>query len=819
MKDIIGSYFSGEAVKHLGQAAGLDATATQRALSLGLPLQLDALAAHAAQPEGRTQIGEAISNLPRFGSVGEALASPNGAANLRQAGELLAPTLLGGQAEQMVQEVTRRVGGGAGGVQQVLQMSLPLLLSLLGRQGLNAVNADSMLGRLRGTLGDLNLAGLSAGAATVGGAALSGTELGGTELGASQSAASLNAAPLNAAPLNAADLSTPGGLLAALRAPFEGQGAEQVGRAAGLSGGQAGRMVLGALPVVLGALVNKGRSEAGAGELLNMSQPFGRLVGENGQLDAALLSDSAEMARIEGQGRGLLGGLFGNPDALTGRLGTALGGSGAGAGRLLALLTPLVLGVLGQRARATGTGPQALSGLLGGAGALLPGLIPAGMSGVAGLLGTAGTPATPSAATSAPVAATTVSAAIPEPVVTQAAPVTPPPVAPAPVTPAPAAATPRPVTPPPPPQVTTTVASTTERRRGFPWWLGLLPLLLIGGCLWNQNRTQTTTTTTATTTTDAGGIIVSNPESGSNLPPEAFTMSGTAAPDMNLVIEDEGQQVAQATADASGNWTAEIPAPTPGEHTYSIIGGETARSEFKVNVTDAAGDVGTDAAAGTTDPATGTDGAATGGTDTGTGTATEPATGGTDAAGTFAVNEPASGAEVAGTGFNLTGTGEAGQTYELLEDGVSVGSFTVGDDGTWSTDVAAPSAGEKTYTIRSEDGSEVASLPVTVAAATGDVAACTQDLSVSVADGESVTAPFRFGGVGSGEGYRVTVVRDGRTVGTRNIELGAGCTWSYNSNPGGRAGQVNDVTYEVRPIGTETSEPATTTLNLKVRQP
>lgn len=797
MKDIIQSYFSGEAVKHLGQAAGLDATVTQRALSLGLPLQLDALAAHAQQPEGRSQLGEAISNLPRFGSVQEALSGTSGAANLQQAGELLAPTLLGGQAGVIVQEVTRRVGGGAGGVQKVLDMALPLLLSLLGRQGLNAVNADSMLGRLRGTLQDLNLAGLSAGAATVAGSA--------TVSGAS--------AP-GAAALST-DLTTPGGLLATLRGPFEGQAGEQVARAAGLSGGNTGRMVLGALPVVLGALVNRGRTESGAAELLRMSEPFGRLVGSDGHVNTALLGDSAEMARIEGQGRGLLGGLFGNTDALTGRLGTALGGSGGGAGRLLAVLTPLVLGVLGQQARASGTGPQALSGLLGGMGPLLPSLIPAGMTGLAGLLQTE--PPAPQGA-STPATTTTVTAAVPAPSVTPAAPATPVPSA-APVPPAP-----RPVTPPPPPPVTTATATTTERRRGFPWWLALIPLLLLGGCLLNQNRTRTTTTAT-TTTTGANGIIVSNPQSDSTLPPEAFTMSGTAAPNMNLVIEDQGQEVAQATADASGNWTAEIPAPTPGEHTYSIIGGENARSEFKVNITDAAG--ATDADAGATDTGTSTTDTADAATDTGTDTAatdtaeTDASTDGTGtaAAGTFAINEPAPDAEVSGTGFNLTGTGEAGQTYELLEDGTSVGTFTVGDDGQWTTDVAAPSEGSKTYTVRSEDGTEVASLPVTVAAATGDVAACTQELSVSVNDGESVTAPFRFGGVGSGEGYRVTVIRGGRTVGTRDIPLAAGCTWSYNSNPGGRAGQVNDVTYEVRPIGTETTEAATTTLNLKVRQP
>ena len=54
-------------------------------------------------------------------------------------------------------------------------------------------------------------------------------------------------------------------------------------------------------------------------------------------------------------------------------------------------------------------------------------------------------------------------------------------------------------------------------------------------------------------------------------------------------------------------------------------------------------------------------------------------------------------------------------------------------------------------------------------------------------------------------------------IGTKKIPLGAGCTWSYSSNPGGRSGTVNDVTYEVRASGTAASAPADATLNLKVR--
>ena len=785
MRDIIQSYFSPEAVSQLGQVAGLDATLTQRALSLGLPLQLDALAAHASTPEGRTQLGEALSNLPRFGSVGEALGAPNGALNLQQAGGLLAPTLLGGQADDIVQQVTRRVGGSVGGVQKVLHMALPLLLSLLGRQGMNASTAESMLGSLRGGLGDLDLGGLAGG----------GLAAGGLAAGAGAVAAGLDAGQVPPPPpsglgsgVTAAQLApgavTPTSLLETLQAEFSGENADRIGRAAGFSGATAGKAVLGALPVVLSALIGRGRTEAGAAELLNNSQELERLTGTDGRLNASLLGDSAEMARLEGQGRGVLGQLYGNVDALTGRLGTALGGSGANAGRLLSLLTPLVLGLLGRTARTSRMSPVVLSGLLGAMQDKLPGLIPAGMGGLAALLGNGTAQAQNAQVQTGQTSETVVASATPHVVENVAAAK---PAAPV-------------VTPPPAPPVTTATATPVpERRGGIPWWVWLLPLLL-GGCWFinNQNKSTTTTSTTSTTTTqEDGGIIVSNPQSDSNLPAQPFTMSGTAAPNMQLKIEDEGQTVAEATADAEGNWTAEIPAPTAGEHTYSIIGGEGAKSEFKVNVTD-------ENATGTTDA----DGTDTEGTDTDGAAAGD---------GEFTVTEPAQNADVAATGFNLTGTGTPGETYELLEDGVSVGTFTVGDDGNWTADVAAPSEGDKTYTIQDSSGNEVATLPVKVGAGTANAGECSQDLSVSLEDGETVSAPFRFGGVGNSDSYTVTIRRGERVIGTKKIPLGAGCTWSYSSDPGGRSGTVNDVTYEVRASGTAASAPADATLNLKVR--
>ena len=73
---------------------------------------------------------------------------------------------------------------------------------------------------------------------------------------------------------------------------------------------------------------------------------------------------------------------------------------------------------------------------------------------------------------------------------------------------------------------------------------------------------------------------------------------------------------------------------------------------------------------------------------------------------------------------------------------------------------------------------------------------CTDEYSLSISDGQTVTEPFRFGGQGQGQGYSVTVRRGERTIGTKNVPLDSTCGWSYQSKPG-----VGAVSYEVRPMG------------------
>ncbi|WP_255578455.1 DUF937 domain-containing protein [Deinococcus sp. KSM4-11] len=567
--ELIQSFFNSEGAAQLGQSVGLDASAAHRGLGVGLPLQLDALADHAGSAEGQSQIAEAIQNLPHFGSVQDALGGTDGASNLQRAGELLGPVLLGGRAQAITDAVVAQTGAPAGGAGRLMQMALPLLLSLLGnRGGLNAGNIGSMLGGMKGSLGGLGgvLGAAGAGAAALG-AAGTGT------VGTAPTTLPMGSAPAVGGPLTA------DGLLDFVRGQFSGPAAEKIGASVGFGGSTAGRATMAALPLVLGALVGKAR--AGGTDLLGLARPFGSLSDDSGHLNTNLLNDPAELGRIEGQGRGLLGSLFGNVDELTGRLGTALGGSGSSAGRLLALLAPLVLSVLGGRARAGNLDSAGLGSLLGGLGGSLAGLLPAGLGSLGALLGAGGLAAGGLAAASTPAA----------PVVT-----------PAPVTMGAGSAA-RPAAPTVTPAAPVGAAPVPERRGGFPWWLiPLLAVLLLGGC-WLLNRkpaattaattgtTATTagTTTTGTTTTGTdtagtaatgtaaatgaigdGSFMISEPAADATLPAGGFTLKGMGKAGDVVELFEDGTSLGKVTIGTDGTWSFDVPSPAAGKHTYSV---------------------------------------------------------------------------------------------------------------------------------------------------------------------------------------------------------------------------------------------------------
>lgn len=533
--DLMQSFFGGDSAAKLGQAAGLDVQAAQKALGVGLPMQLDALADHAGSAQGQSQIMEAIQNLPKFGSVAEALGGADGASNLQRAGELLGPALLGGKADSIVNAITSQLGGGAaGGASRLMNMALPLVLSVLGKGGLDAGNIGSMLGGMKGSLGGLGSL-LGAGAAAGVASAASGA------LGSVTNAVSGGLPSVGGV---AGGALTSAGLLDMLKGQFSGAVAEKIGSVAGFGGSTAGRATQAALPVLLGALANKGKTEAGAASLLDMAKQFSGLglTDASGNLNANFLNNAADVAKVQGQAGGLLGSLFGNLDEVVGKFGSALGGSGASSRNLLALMAPLILSLLSGKGLSAG----ALSGLLGGLLPNLSGLLPAGLGSLGALLG--GT------AAAAP-AVTTPSVTTPS--VTHAA--TPPrPTATAPTAPA------------------VTNAVTTEKRGGFPWWLIPLVLLLgLGGCwLLNQNKGTTTTSTTnnTATTTPSGTFAITNPTADAQLPAGGFDLTGTGKPGDEVEVFEDGTSLGKVKVGDDGTWKQTVPSPSAGDHTYSVKG-------------------------------------------------------------------------------------------------------------------------------------------------------------------------------------------------------------------------------------------------------
>lgn len=266
----------------------------------------------------------------------------------------------------------------------------------------------------------------------------------------------------------------------------------------------------------------------------------------------------------------------------------------------------------------------------------------------------------------------------------------------------------------------------------------------------------------------AAPFAVTEPANGSAVS-GTFTVKGTGTAGHEVTVSENGQPVGKATVNAEGIFSADVPAPSAGEHTYALA--ESGGSEA-LNLTLKA--------AGATPAVTAAAGDSTAGV------------------GKFAVTTPAQGADLPAGAFDLKGTGKAREELEISEDGVSLGKVTVGADGTWSLNVPSPAAGAHTYTVRGQGGAELGSFKTTVLAAVASTAACTKDFSLSIKDGQSVAQPFRFGGVGSGSGksYTVTIMRGERKIGSKVLLLDATCGYSYTSKPG-----AGTVTYMVAQTG------------------
>ena len=298
-----------------------------------------------------------------------------------------------------------------------------------------------------------------------------------------------------------------------------------------------------------------------------------------------------------------------------------------------------------------------------------------------------------------------------------------------------------------------------RRGLGWLWLLPLLLLLLLGGCFLLRGK-------------GVAGLTLTGPASAARGKVGApLTFTGTGRSGETVTVSENGTAVGTIKVSSDGQYSAEVSAPAAGTHTYTVSEtGTDVTLDREVVVAAAAAVLAAVPAAPGTSPAAST---------------------------TLAIFAPAGGKTVPAGTLTLKGTGPASTSLDITEDGISLGQAKTDASGAWSFEVPGPAAGKHTYLATA--GSDSTRLELTVAAGTASTGPCTKTFSLSLKDGQRVRQPFRFGGVGNGKSYVVTVSRPDRRIGQKTLPLDSSCSYSYTSKPG--AGKI---TYTLRESGQST---------------
>jgi len=317
------------------------------------------------------------------------------------------------------------------------------------------------------------------------------------------------------------------------------------------------------------------------------------------------------------------------------------------------------------------------------------------------------------------------------------------------------------ITPPnrPVPPVQPVQEEPHRRGMGWLWLLPLLLLLLLGGCFLLQGK-------------GVAGLTLTGPASAAQVDAGApITFTGTGRAGETVTVSENGAAVTTVKVGTNGQYSTQVATPAAGTHTYTVSETGTDVTLNRAVVVAAAAAV----------PA-----------------ATPAASGSTSApSNTLAISTPAGGNTVPTGTLTLKGTGPANTSLNISEDGSSLGQAKTGASGTWTFEVPGPAAGSHTYTASAEQ--DTATLKLNVTAGTAQSGPCTKTFSVSLKDGQTVSQPFRFGGVGSGKSYVVEVSRPDRRIGQKTLPLDSSCSYSYTSKPG-----VGKITYTLRATGQDT---------------
>lgn len=159
----------------------------------------------------------------------------------------------------------------------------------------------------------------------------------------------------------------------------------QVSEFLGEDSSSVSKAISGALPTVLGGIMNQASTDNGLGSLMGLLKQGGN----TGVLDnlGGVLGNQSKAADLLSGGSGLLSTLFGsNSGSVIDAIGSFSGLKKSSSSSLLSLVAPLLMGVIGKQVKSKGLGLSGLASMLMGQKENVEAAMPGGLAGVSGLL-------------------------------------------------------------------------------------------------------------------------------------------------------------------------------------------------------------------------------------------------------------------------------------------------------------------------------------------------------------------------------------------------------------------------------------------------
>lgn len=153
--DLLSSDLGKQLISGASSQTGQPEEKIANVLSMALPVILGAMQRNAATPAGAKSLNSALEDNRHDGSILDQLSGllGNGAdSNLLNDGAGILKHVLGGNQQNVEQNISKTSGVDAGSVAQIIKMAAPILMSVLGSQKRKDNVGESGIGELLGSV-------------------------------------------------------------------------------------------------------------------------------------------------------------------------------------------------------------------------------------------------------------------------------------------------------------------------------------------------------------------------------------------------------------------------------------------------------------------------------------------------------------------------------------------------------------------------------------------------------------------------------------------------------------------------------------------